>query len=366
MTRLGRIVVTVVVAAVLVGLTALAAHWLSGPDEAEPAGSGQAGAGAPPETVETPTTAAAGGGETAGDDQEASADSGDTTSAAGQAVVSSGAGAAGAETAGTGSASATAGGAGSETTAAGGRAATPAAATGAEEAKAALAMLEDRPIVAQRRLSGAVKAGVSGPLAVRVNEAVRQLADRLQLSKNCHAQDPYSKTYAVQSGDTLSGIGKRFLVPYPLVMKLNGLETSAIRAGQALKVIQGPVHVEVLKSRFELRAWLGDVCLRVYPVGVGTNNSTPEGTFNVKNKITNPPYQPQHKPVSEHRAAGAADNPLGTRWIDIGNHYGIHGTIEPDSIGRDVSEGCIRMHNRHVEELFDLVVMGATKVIVRP
>ena len=227
-------------------------------------------------------------------------------------------------------------------------------------------MVEDRPVQAQRLLSRAVKEGIDGPLATEVHRALRRLAERLQLSGACHPGDPYSKRYTVRAGDTLSAIGKRFLIPYRLVMKLNGLETATIRAGQTLKVIQGPIHVVVLKSRYQLQVWLGEVCLQVYPVGVGMNNSTPEGVFIVRNKLVNPPYQPQHKPRSAFRPGGAPDNPLGTRWIDIGNHYGIHGTIEPESIGRDVSEGCIRMHNAHVEELYDLLVVGASKVYIRP
>jgi LysM repeat protein len=227
-------------------------------------------------------------------------------------------------------------------------------------------MAADRPVAAQQRLSEAVRLGVSGDLALRVNEAVRSLADRLQFAGTCHPGDRYSTYHTVASGETLSGIGQKYLIPYPLVMKINGLETTAIRAGQKLKVIRGPIHLTVLKRGYELRAWLDEVCVRVYPVALGADDSTPEGTFNVKNKVVDPPYQPQHKPRSAYRAAGAPDNPLGTRWIDLGNHYGIHGTIEPETIGQQVSEGCIRMYNRHVEEVYNLVVVGASKVEIRP
>jgi len=343
MTRFGRIILTVVVAGVLIGLTAVAAHFLRPPQE-EPSR-----ALPPPETIETPTTPAAGGGEDAEPDLDHAPPTGPAPDA-GRATAS------------------TAGRPGQERLPEQGP--TPAVAAdrdaGTETARQALAMARDRPVVAQRRLSDALKAGVSGPLAEEVHQALRRLADRLQLASTLRPGDVYSKRYTVRPGDTLTAIGQRHLIPYPLVMKLNGLETTAIQAGQTLKVIQGPVHIEIIKNRHELRAWLDQVCLRVYPVGLGVGNSTPEGTFNVKQKITNPPYQPQHKPTSEHRGAGAADNPLGTRWIDIGNHYGIHGTIEPETIGYDASEGCIRMHNTHVEELYDLVVVGASKVYIRP
>ena len=67
--------------------------------------------------------------------------------------------------------------------------------------------------------------------------------------------------------------------------------------------------------------------------------------------------------------APAPGNPLGVRALylfdDKGKDtlYRIHGTIEPWSIGLNVSSGCIRMLNENVTELYDLVDVG-TKVIV--
>jgi len=223
-----------------------------------------------------------------------------------------------------------------------------------------------RVVQAQLRLSEALRAGVDGPKGKAVREALMSLAERAQISSFHLPEDTYSKTYEVARGDSVTRIGQKFLIPKELVMRLNGMSSPNLAAGQSIKVIQGPVNVEVSKSRHELQAWLGDICIRVRQVAIGKANTTPEGSFVVKNKIVNPPYQPQHKAKSEFRDGGAADNPLGTRWIDIGNHYGIHGTIDPASIGGDVSEGCIRMHNKEVEELYDLVVPGGSKVTVKP
>ena len=223
-----------------------------------------------------------------------------------------------------------------------------------------------RVVQAQLRLSEALRAGVDGPKGKAVREALMSLAGRAQLSTARLPEDKYSQAYQVAKGDSVTRIGQKFLIPKELVMKLNGMTSANLAAGQSIKVIQGPLNVEISKSRFELQAWLGDICVRVYPIAIGKTNSTPEGTFVVKNKLVNPPYQPQHKPKSEFRDGGAADNPLGSRWIDIGNHYGIHGTIDPTSIGRDASEGCIRMHNKDVEELYDLVEQGGSKVIIKP
>lgn len=49
---------------------------------------------------------------------------------------------------------------------------------------------------------------------------------------------------------------------------------------------------------------------------------------------------------------------LGTRRLDLGDGYGIHGTDEPTSIGRSVSHGCVRMLNADVEQLYPMVPVG--------
>ena len=327
MTTTGRIIVVVVAAAGLIALTMIGLHYLRPPEELPGAGP----------AVEVPTPAAAG---------------------APGAAPAAGTGPAHPEPAG-----------GSPAAPAGNPAGAASAPAGPGEAAAddGLALAASGHIVqAQGRLSQALRAGVDGPKGKAVRETLAALADRAQLSGARLADDPYSKTYEVARGDSVTRIGAKFLIPNELVMKLNGLASPGINAGQALKVIQGPVNVEIFKGRYELQAWLGDVCIRVYRVALGKGNTTPEGAFVVKSKIKNPPYQPQHKARSEHRESGAPDNPLGTRWIDIGNHYGIHGTIDPTSIGHDVSEGCIRLNNKDVEELFDMVVPGAAKVTVRP
>jgi lipoprotein-anchoring transpeptidase ErfK/SrfK len=67
-------------------------------------------------------------------------------------------------------------------------------------------------------------------------------------------------------------------------------------------------------------------------------------------------------------------NPLGEFWIGLegvdGNavgqeSYGIHGTIEPDSIGKMASLGCIRMLNDDVAVLYEMLVEGKSIVVVR-
>ncbi len=54
---------------------------------------------------------------------------------------------------------------------------------------------------------------------------------------------------------------------------------------------------------------------------------------------------------------------LGTRRLDLGDGYGIHGTDQPESIGRSVSHGCVRMLNQDVEQLYPMVPVGTAVYI---
>lgn len=87
-----------------------------------------------------------------------------------------------------------------------------------------------------------------------------------------------------------------------------------------------------------------------YSVAVGKPSTpTPKGTFKIINKAVNP------------------GRPFGARWMGLNapnEDYGIHGTNTPTSIGKDVSNGCVRMYNSDVIEVFDLVSIGTVVKII--
>jgi lipoprotein-anchoring transpeptidase ErfK/SrfK len=95
--------------------------------------------------------------------------------------------------------------------------------------------------------------------------------------------------------------------------------------------------------------------VKVYPVAVGKKSTpSPIGTFHIASHVTNPSYSHAGKVIGPGPA-----NPVGTRWMSLGyKGYGLHGTNHPESIGHAASHGCIRMRNRDVEELFQLVRVG--------
>ena len=190
-----------------------------------------------------------------------------------------------------------------------------------------------------------------------------ELCDKTLLGKELSTGDTAAEMYEVKSGDRLAIAAKRYLIPFELVKRVNGLSSDNLQVGQKLKMIHGPFSVRVYKGDHRLELLLGDVVVKTFPVAIGSENKTPAGLYPIMKKVTNPRFDPT---PSEHglesKAGGAADNPIGTRWIDIGNHLGIHGTSDPSSIGQSVSFGCIRLKNEDVEQLYDFLVAGASKV----
>ncbi len=101
----------------------------------------------------------------------------------------------------------------------------------------------------------------------------------------------------------------------------------------------------------------GDTRLAMYHLGLGkVSTPTPSGYYKISSKEINPPWIDPSDP--EYEVPSGPDNPLGYRWMQFFGNYGIHGTNRPESIGGYVSNGCIRMNERDVEELFDAVEIG--------
>lgn len=174
-------------------------------------------------------------------------------------------------------------------------------------------------------------------------------------------------TYQVRPGDTLSGIARRMRVGTGLLARINNIENpDLIRSGQSLRVIEGPFRIEVDKSERELSVWLEDKFIRSYPVSLGIYDSTPEGEFEVLRKLVEPAWtDPYHRRVV---TADDPDYPLGTRWIEFKSPpgaYGIHGTHEEETLGEEVSFGCVRLLHPAEEEVYDFVTLGSP-ILIRP
>ncbi len=105
-----------------------------------------------------------------------------------------------------------------------------------------------------------------------------------------------------------------------------------------------------------------------YPVAIGSFTEEWMGLEFITDKKVNPKWFPVQEPGKEIREpveGGDPANPLGVRALYLGRTlWRIHGTPAADSIGQAVSNGCIRMHNDHVIELFDKVMLGTEVYVV--
>jgi len=166
--------------------------------------------------------------------------------------------------------------------------------------------------------------------------------------------------YSVEPGDSLYKIAKKHNTTVDLIMKSNGLSGSLIKPGMKLKIIKADFNIIVSKSNTLLTLKSADEVVKEYPIGIGDNNSTPVGEFKIVNRIVDPVWYKTGAIV----AAGSPENILGTRWLGISEPgYGIHGTTDTQPITQQKTQGCVRMMNEDVEELFMIVPVG-TRVVI--
>jgi hypothetical protein len=135
----------------------------------------------------------------------------------------------------------------------------------------------------------------------------------------------------------------------------------AIKSGPPPRALDDGVYVS--KTHHTVTLFRGGGIVRQYPCATGRDGSTPDGTFTVNMKLVDPVWYWKGKAIPP-----GPDNGLGSRFIGITNAehpkgYGLHGTNEPGSIGRDASHGCVRMLNADVEEGYKEVKNGDAVVV---
>lgn len=186
-------------------------------------------------------------------------------------------------------------------------------------------------------------------LQTRIDES----AKKIFFSSQQHFIEPH----VVQSGDQLRKIAGKYHLSWEYLAALNRTDPRRIREGQKLKVLNGPFSAIVNLRDFSLTLHLQGYYVKRYLVGIGKDSSSPIGKFTVLEKIEDPQYtDPDGKVIP----GGDPTNPLGKRWLDLGDSYGIHGTIDPDSIGKAESRGCIRLKENDIIEVYNFLVKGSS------
>jgi hypothetical protein len=236
-------------------------------------------------------------------------------------------------------------------------------------------------IASRQLLNDALVTGrLSDADADAAKKQIEDINKILVFSAKRFPNDPWGGVYQVASGERLATIAARNSVTWELLSRVNGVTPRRLRSGQNIKIFKGPFHAVVYKGLFKMEIYLGapggpgSLYITSFPVGLGKDNSTPTGLWLCKNgdKIRNPRYYPPHG--GDIFAPDDPKNPLGGYWIAIEGQegqalgkesYGIHGTIDPASIGKMESMGCIRLKSEDISWVFDLLVDGKSKVLVK-
>jgi lipoprotein-anchoring transpeptidase ErfK/SrfK len=210
-----------------------------------------------------------------------------------------------------------------------------------------------------------------------------ELNQTLVFSYRRASGDEWMESYVVKPGDALKVLGPRHSLTPEFIQRINRInDAKKMRYGMTLKLLKGPFYAVVTKSAFTLDLYLGgpggegSLYVMTLPVGLGQDDSTPTGKWEVVQgkKLMHPVYyDPRNQGVMFE--GSDPNNPLGGYWIGLNGldgqavgklSYGIHGTIEPDSVGKMSSLGCIRLRTEDVQQVYDMLVEGKSIVVVKP
>lgn len=230
-------------------------------------------------------------------------------------------------------------------------------------------------IAARASFSRAMIKGVSAADAESIRNDMAKMSESLVFGRTVYAQDPLAKTHIVGGGESLFGLADRYRIPPELIASINKIsDPSKIASGSKLKVLHGPFRAVLHKSEYRMDLYLGDVVyVRSFRVGLGTDGSTPLGKWKIISKLSNPDWTDPK--TGQYYAANDPNNPVGERWIGLQctagdcmgrTGFGIHGTIDPDSIGTDKSMGCVRLGSADIAALYDLLTPKYSTIEILP
>lgn len=158
--------------------------------------------------------------------------------------------------------------------------------------------------------------------------------------------------YTVKPGDTLVYISRKFDVPLIRLIYANNLTNpDNIFVGQKILIpdeTDNPFSIEIVLKDNILKLLNNNRVIKHYPVAIGKPSTpTPKGNWTITYKGL------------WGEGFGGYFMQLSVPW----GTYGIHGTNKPWSIGKDVSNGCIRMYSSDAGQLYDVVPINTPVLI---
>ena len=251
----------------------------------------------------------------------------------------------------------------------------PELATSIDDVLAGIEANPSRIIEARSKLNKMLSMNMSEQQLSFVKKQLSALSEKWLFSRAIFEDDELCGRYKVKPADLLEVLGKKFNVPYGIIMQINNISNpKALRAGDTIKVINGPFHCKIYRSTFTMDLYLQDTFVRSFTIGLGKPGmETPTGRWVVEptGKLLSPTWTDPD--TGKTYLAEDPAYPLGTRWIGLdgldGNAKGrtgfaIHGTKDPQQLGTAGSRGCVRLHNDDVELVYDLLRAGVSQVII--
>ncbi len=189
----------------------------------------------------------------------------------------------------------------------------------------------------------------------------KRVGDRLVQLNEKLVFDPKMKTrgavfHTVRSGEFVSSIARKYnLGNWTSIPQLNKIDPRKLRAGMTLKLMPGRLFILVDKKNFMLSWYLDGTFIKRYPCAIGaTETETPVGHYQIFKMDINPTWtDPKTGRLIKY---GEPGHLIGSRWMAMRGGsktgLGIHGTVDPSSMGKKASNGCVRLLKDDVEELY--------------
>jgi lipoprotein-anchoring transpeptidase ErfK/SrfK len=218
---------------------------------------------------------------------------------------------------------------------------------------------------------------VAGPFAKRIPSNLQKMADLPGLSYKTPQEELAEKFHMSEAllsrlnpGAHFDRAGEQIKVANVEPMQLRDIhdtfEAESPKKDDHRRASVATIVVD--KAAHDVRAYdKGDQLVAFYPATIGSSEKpAPSGTFAVRRVAYNPDYHynpkfawkgvKTDKPLT---VKPGPNNPVGLVWIDLtAPSYGIHGTPEPDKIGKTESHGCIRLTNWDALDLAGMVHRG--------
>lgn len=206
--------------------------------------------------------------------------------------------------------------------------------------------------------------------AKQITELLDQLAGTVIYSRKHYLEPPYM----TQPGDTFDKIAQKYSIPWLLLARINGMAPAGgsnvdnpakdqpLPVGTELKVVRGPFEAVVRLDRHELTLMLQNRYAGRFPIGVGRDQPKLDGSYTVCDKTLNPTY---YGPDGININPNDPRNPLGSAWIGLTDRIGIHGTGDPQGVGRDDNRGTLCVGDRDLQDLYGILSVGSRVTVMR-